>query len=150
MKTGHPISYLLVMFSCSSYTSSPHSVPSSSPFSFKFEFLSCCRINYKHCLQTQAHNVLAYSCVHIHSYVCVYVFISAYVFTCVCVYVNCIQACTCRCEGWAYVNQWLRAWIFSTSSLNVLVPMQFCNNLLLSHHTFFHAVFRVVSLENVC
>jgi hypothetical protein len=33
---------------------------------------------------------------------------------------------------------------FSTSSFQVLMPMQFCNSLLLSHYTFFHAVCSVV------
>ena len=32
-----------------------------------------------------------------------------------------------------------QTWIFSTSSFQVLMPMQFCSSLLLSHHTFFHA-----------
>jgi len=41
-------------------------------------------------------------------------------------------------------DTWLANMDFSTSSLQVLMPMQFCNNLLLSHHTFFHAVCSVV------
>jgi hypothetical protein len=54
--------------------------------------------------------------VHTQSWFCVYVFVSVYMCTCVCVYVNCIQAFTWRCEGWACVNQGSRSWIFRTFS----------------------------------
>ena len=61
--------------------------------------------------------------------------------------VICTQACMCRCEGCACVNYWLRKWIFHTSSVQVLLPVQFSNSLLLYRHTFFHAVCPVVLPE---
>ena len=86
MKIGHPISYLPIIFCCSSHTSSPHSDSSSFLFPSSLMFFSDCRKYNHHCLQTQAHNFFAKSYVQTHSYFCVYVFTSVYVFTCICVY----------------------------------------------------------------
>jgi len=110
---------------------------------------SCsCKINFQTFLQTQAHNFLAYLCVHTHSSFCVWL--------CFCV---CVHVCICVCQLYAGMHVLVRSvsvceighvrMDFLNSSFQILVPMHFCNNLLLSHYTFFHAVCPVVSLENI-
>jgi len=58
--------------------------------------------------------------------------------------VMCIKACTCWCEEVCVCETQPANMDFSTSSLQVLMPMQFCNSYLLSHYTFFHSSCRVV------
>ena len=126
-------------------TPTPHS--DSSSFLFPAS-LSVCKINSQTFLQTQAHNLIAYLCVHTHSWFCVWLCFSV-----------CVHVCIFVCQLYTGMHVLVRRvsvcelghvrMDFPNSSLQFLVPMHFCNILLLSHHTFFHAVCPVVSLENI-
>jgi hypothetical protein len=54
------------------------------------------------------------------------------------------QACTCWCEEVCVCETQLTNMDFNTSSFQLLMQVQFCNSLLLSHRTFFHSACRVV------
>ena len=85
-----------------------------------------------------------FKCIH-NSWFCVWL--------CFCI---CVHLCMCMCQ--LYTSMYmlvgsvsvceprLASMGFSTSSFQILMPMQFCNNLLVSHHSFFHAVCLVVLL----
>ena len=58
--------------------------------------------------------------------------------------VTCTESCMYKGEGWACVNQGLRAWNFHTSPFQIRVSMQFSNSLLLTQHALICAACTVV------